>query len=154
MQSGFRYAFSLTHQHHDAEDLVQEAWLKLCKSRGRVDSKPLLFVTIRNLFIDQYRRNKLVVVESLENIVEPNKEDEILQLTLAVEDIDNAMRQLRPEEREMIFLNIAEGYTASEISKITQLSRNTILSLLHRGKIKLVDILKSDGLVKSSGTNS
>jgi len=144
LQSGFRYAYSLTHQHHDAEDLVQEAWLKLSKSPGRVESKPLLFVTIRNLFIDQYRRKNLVVLESLESVSELSKDDNALQLALTLEEIEIAMGTLRPEEREMIYLNAVEGYTASEISDITQLSRNTILSLIHRGKIKLVEYVKND----------
>jgi RNA polymerase sigma-70 factor (ECF subfamily) len=153
LQSGFRYAYSLTHQHHDAEDLVQEAWLKLCKAHGYVKDKPLLFVAIRHLFIDQYRRKNLVVLESLESVAEPATEDDLLQLTLMADDIDNAMNQLRPEEREVIFLNIVEGYTAREIAKLAKLSRNTILSLLHRGKIKLVAILKKDNAKGLSENN-
>lgn len=139
LQAGFRYAFSLTHQHHDAEDLVQEAWVRLSRLHGTVANKSLFFVTIRNLFIDQYRRKNLVLIDTLEPFNEPAVDDDLLQLTLTMEDIEQAMGSLRAEEREVIFLNIVEGYTAQEIAELTQRSRNTILSLLHRGKKKLVN---------------
>ncbi len=35
VQAGYRYAFSLSHNRHDAEDLVQQAWLKLTRRYGR-----------------------------------------------------------------------------------------------------------------------
>jgi len=144
LQAGFRYAFSLTHQHHDAEDLVQEAWIRLSRLYGNVANKSLFFVTIRNLFIDQYRRKNLVLIDTLEPINEPAADDDLLQLTLTADDIEQAMGSLRAEEREVIFLNIVEGYTAREIAELTQRSRNTILSLLHRGKKKLVNELQNE----------
>ena len=149
LQAGFRYAFSLTHQHHDAEDLVQEAWIRLSRLYGYVANKSLLFVTIRNLFIDQYRRKNLVLIDTLEPINEPAADDDLLQLTLTTEDIEQAMGSLRAEEREIIFLNIVEGYTAQEIAELTQRSRNTILSLLHRGKKKLVNELMNEATGES-----
>ena len=144
LQAGFRYAFSLTHQHHDAEDLVQEAWIRLSRLYGNVASKSLFFVTIRNLFIDQYRRKNLVLIDTLEPGNEPVADDDLLQLTLTSKDIEQAMAALRAEEREVIFLNIVEGYTAQEIAELTQRSRNTILSLLYRGKKKLVSALQNE----------
>ena len=56
LQAGYRYALSLTHHPHDAEDFVQTACLKLYSKKGRMKSKALLFKTIRNLFFDQQRR--------------------------------------------------------------------------------------------------
>lgn len=144
LQTGFRYAFSLTHQHHDAEDLVQEAWIRLSRLHGEVANKSLFFVTIRNLFIDQYRRKNLVLIDTLESVNEPAMEDDLLQLTLTAEDIEQALGLLRAEEREVIFLNLVEGYTAQEIAELTRRSRNTILSLLHRGKKKLVNALQNE----------
>lgn len=149
LQAGFRYAFSLTHQHHDAEDLVQEAWIRLSRLHGTVANKSLFFVTVRNLFIDQYRRKNLVLIDTLEPFNEPAAEDDLLQLTLTTEDIEQAMGSLRAEEREVIFLNIVEGYTAREIAELTQRSRNTILSLLHRGKKKLVNELQNESTGES-----
>jgi RNA polymerase sigma-70 factor (ECF subfamily) len=58
LQSGFRYALSLTHHQHDAEDLTQQAYLNLARSYGRVRTRSLLVRAIRNLFYDRYRRGK------------------------------------------------------------------------------------------------
>jgi RNA polymerase sigma-70 factor (ECF subfamily) len=44
---------------------------------------------------------------------------------------------LRTPEREALYLNVVEGYTAKEIGRLTDTSRNTVLSLIHRAKEKL-----------------
>jgi len=142
--AGFRYAYSLANRHHDAEDLVQEAWVRISALHGSVPNKSLLFTVIRNIFIDQYRRKNLVIIESLEGVAEPAGLDVELEFTMDAEVIDRALNQLRPEEREAIFLNVVEGYTAKEIATLTDKSRNTILSLLHRGKQKLVQLFSQE----------
>lgn len=144
LQHGYRYAYSLTQKPHDAEDLVQEAWLKLTASKGHVANKSLLFVTIRNLYIDQYRHKNLIVIDSLENSQEPEAQEKLAQNVEDSRDISQAFKQLRPEENEAIFLNIVMGYTALEISDLTNKSRNTVLSLISRGKKRLLNILSTD----------
>jgi DNA-directed RNA polymerase specialized sigma24 family protein len=56
--------------------------------------------------------------------------------------LPHQLASIRPEEREAIYLNIVEGYTAQEIAEITETSRNSILSLIHRGKKKLATHLE------------
>jgi len=54
VQAGFRYALSIARHHQDAEDLVQQAWMKLIRAYGKVEGTPVLFkqceisFTIRN----------------------------------------------------------------------------------------------------------
>ena len=124
-----------------AEDLVQEAWLKLYGRPGRDPSKSLFFTAIRNLFIDQYRRNKLVVFEPFDEEQTP-RDDELFPAPIAMEDLEPALAALRPEEREAIFLNSVEGYTAQEIADLTRRPRGTVLSLMQRGKKKMARILR------------
>ena len=71
LQSGFRYALSLSHHLEDSEDLVQEAWLNLCKAYGGVESRAVLFTAVRHLFIDQCRRRKVLQFCSLEDWMLP-----------------------------------------------------------------------------------
>lgn len=144
LNAGFRYALSLVHAEPDAEDLVQESWLRLYKKRGRRMNKSLLFRTIRNLFIDQYRRGKLAVFGQF------NEEQEYPDLTswshdVDMKDLELALAGLRPEEREAIFLNSVEGYTVDEIAVFSQRSRGTVLSLIHRGKQKMAKVLNQMG---------
>ncbi len=155
LQSGFRYACSLTHQHAEAEDLVQEAWLKLARrkpsERNRSWSKSLFFVTLRNLYIDRYRRNRLVVLEPLDEPLartslhdEPDNEQEI---AMDIQWLERSLSILRVEEREAIYLHLVEGYTAAEVAELTERSRNTVLSLIQRGRKKLVNALSQSGTV-------
>ena len=137
VQAGYRYALSIARHHQDAEDLVQQAWLKLQRAYGRVEGTPVLFRAIRNLFYDQKRRNKIVQFEPLESTPEPGKSE----ATGVGMDMDLLMRKLRPEEREALYLNVVEGFTATEISAQTGSPRGTILSHIHRARQKLAKAL-------------
>lgn len=140
LQAAYRYAFSLAHHGADAEDLVQDAWLRLHQKHRRV-TRSLLFTTVRNLYIDQYRRNKLIVFENFDE--ETTITDAaIIPDHTTMQDLEPALAQLRPEEREAIFLNSVEGYTIQEIADFTARPRGTVLSLVHRGKQKLAHLLK------------
>lgn len=135
LQSGYRYALSLTHNEQEAEDLVQDVWLKLYINSNNENSKALFFTAIRNLFIDRYRRKKLIVMEQFD---ESGIADEKLS-DITNSDIEKCLKKLRPEEREVLFLNGVEEYTAEEIAGITKQSSSTVLSLLSRGKKKFIN---------------
>jgi RNA polymerase sigma-70 factor (ECF subfamily) len=137
LQAGFRFALSLTHHTHDAEDLTQQSWLNLARRQGRVRDKSLLFRAIRNLFYDQYRRGKIVVFEPLEEEHVELAADDGGESALARGDLDVLLAELRVVEREALFLNCVEGYTAEEIAKLTGQPRGTVLSLLSRARRKL-----------------
>jgi RNA polymerase sigma factor (sigma-70 family) len=136
LQSGFRYAFSLSHHRHDAEDLAQEAWLKLCVRYGGATSRAALFTTIRNLFIDRCRRANILAFDSWDedppNLTAPEN-----AAPGAFADLDRLLKELRPGEREAIYLHYVEGHTAEEVGVITRQPRGTVLSLLHRALHKL-----------------
>ena len=137
LQAGYRFALPLTHHREEAEDLVQETWLNLCRRYGQVENRAVLFSALRNLFIDQCRRKKVVYFESLD-------QSEILDVpeTLPEEpgvkgELSELLGKLKPQEREMIFLHYYEGHTAEEIARMNDMSRGTVLSLLHRTVAKL-----------------
>jgi RNA polymerase sigma-70 factor (ECF subfamily) len=141
LQVAFRYAFSLTHHQCDAEDLVQSAWLKLLSMKAKVPAKNLLLVTIRNLFFDELRRRKIVsfcVLDEEEPTVCQSAEGS------AFGDIDALLSELRPEEREALFLYEVEGYTAAEISRLTGQPRGTVLSLMHRARQRLLKLAQNE----------
>ena len=133
LRSGFRYAYSLCHDYHDAEDYVQQAWFKLHRKYGRVDTKALLFKTIRNLRMDRIRRDKIVAFEPMEE----REFDSAEEVRASKDDVKAILSQLRDGEREALYLNVVEGYTAQEISEMTHTPRGSVLSLIHRAKNKL-----------------
>lgn len=136
LQSGFRYALALTHHRHDAEDLTQDAWVNLSRRYGVVASRGALFTAIRNLFIDRCRRARVIAFDSLEAAPAEFADAEAMAPgTLA--DLDRLLGELRPGEREAVYLHYVEGHTAEEVGVLTRQPRGTVLSLIHRAFKKL-----------------
>ncbi|HVR45008.1 MAG TPA: RNA polymerase sigma factor [Thermoanaerobaculia bacterium] len=148
LESAYRYAMSLTHEPADAEDLIQDACLAILAS-GAPWERPYLFATIRNRFIDRYRRRRKLTFVALgegdgSDGAEP-RFDEVVPDVLESGLLERALGSLRVEEREALFLAVVEGYTVEEIGRLTSRPRGTILSLLHRTKGKLRDLLGGSG---------
>ena len=154
-ERGFRYAMALTHEPDRAADLLQDACVSCLSARApwRVG---YLFSAIRSRFIDQYRRQMLAIVEPIgaeEELarvaVFPDSRDEET-VHADVDSLDRALGKLRAEEREALFLAAVEGYTAREIAELTGRPRVTILSVIHRARRKIRDLLRpSEGLKTS-----
>ncbi len=137
LQSGFRYAVSLTHDTHQAEDIIQDAWLAVMKADGPL-SRSYLFSAIRSRFLNANRREKLVLIVSPDELAEIEQksiDDDLPDLNTAL--LNDAIGELRSVEREVLFLMVVEGYTAKEVADLTDRPRGTVLSLLHRGKQKI-----------------
>ena len=137
VQHGYRFALSLTNDRHEAEDLVQQACLKVIAKRGKIPSMAYLLTAIRNLFYDKVRRSKLIAFESLEKM--ESAIPAISTTSFGVKmDLESSLNQLSAEEREVIYLNCVEGYTASEMAPMLDKPRSTILNLLSRAKNNLI----------------
>lgn len=147
LDAGYRYALSLTHDVTEAEDLVQDASLALLASGGSWE-RSYFFATVRNRFIDRYRRSRKVMFLALEP--DDGTATDARDFTWEAPDVletgllKQALGKLRTEEREALFLAVVEGYTAEEIGRMTDRPRGTILSLLHRAKRKLRELLGGD----------
>lgn len=145
LQGGFRYALSLTHNESYAEDIVQDACLNMVKGKKEWN-KRLFFTIIRNRFIDLYRHSKKLDIYSVDGrqqrtadwSVKPNTETSLAN----AEILDSVMGKINHDQREALYLSVVEGYTAKEISQLTQTTRNTVLSHIHRARHKLAALLK------------
>lgn len=138
VQAGYRYAYSLTHNRHDAEDLVQQACLRVFQLKGKLGEKKYLFVVIRNLYIDRWRAQQRGSTQNMgSDFDQPDGAANHVDVVDNRIDVESMLAGLRFEERELLYLNCVEGYSAAEIGEITGTSRNTILSQLARAKKKL-----------------
>ena len=140
LQRGYRYAFALTGDEPRAEDLLQDAWTSVLQAGGPRD-KAYLFRSIRNRWIDHHRRSQVVAFEPMpdEEPPGPPEGDWADRDTMA-----RALEILRPDEREALFLCVVEGHTAEEVAQRTGRPRNTVLSLLHRGRGRLKEWFEAD----------
>lgn len=149
LNAGYRYALSLASDHQDAEDLVHDAWIRLDRRYGKCSDKPLLFRTIRNLYIDQYRRRqKIQFSEFDENhfdqLNHENSHRSIENSLMNADEMQMVLERLRDVEREALYLSVVEGYTADEVAQMMESTRGTVLSLVHRSKAKLRQWLTPD----------
>ena len=134
LQRSYRYALSLVREPSEAEDLVQEACVRISRQGGPWRLSYLITV-IRNRYIDQYRRSRKIRFQPLEVDVstEPTAEDD----DGLGDAMTKALGRLRSEERELVYMAVVEGYSTSEIARITGRPRGTVLSSIHRAKQKL-----------------
>lgn len=138
LQSAYRYAHALCAHAEMAEDLVHESWLKLLAKHGTKPDRALLFRVIRNLFIDSVRHSARFPSDSFEeHVVSDQAGFDPSQFASHDLVLAQALTELRSVDREVLFLWVFEGYTAAEIAELTEQSRNTVLSQIHRSKGKL-----------------
>ena len=141
IQAGYGFAVSLTHHPEDAEDLVQQACFRVISKKGRLESRAYLFKTIRNLHYDILRRRKVVRFESIDESTTPPSDSISMTPELGIQmDLESKLNQLETEEREVLFLNCVEGYTAAELSTMMEKPRSTVLNILSRAKTKMAEL--------------
>lgn len=139
LNAGYRYALSLSASDCDAEDLVHDAWVRLMRHQRYSPDKPLLYRTIRNLYIDRFRRRRKfpeVEYQEFDQDLVGSAADQSSDLIKA-DEMNEVLARLRDQERETLFLSVVEGYTVDEIASLTDRARGTVLSQIHRTKAKL-----------------
>jgi len=103
--AGYRYAFALSANKQDAEDLLHDAWLRLVSRYGHSPDKPLLFRTIKNLFVDNLRHNTVVSnYERMERHQSGSHRGEMDSMDSA-DLLDQHLVKLKHNEREVLFLD-------------------------------------------------
>lgn len=155
----YHFAYRLTADPHDAQDLLQEALLKAYKSFQRFEAGTSfdrwVYQIIYRLFIDTYRKKKRrPFVGSLDEPL-PNMEQEKAadvpdasqipeDLTLRSElgqIIDESLKKLPDEFRAAVILCDIQGFSYEEISQILKCSLGTVRSRIHRGRRLLRGLL-------------
>jgi RNA polymerase sigma-70 factor (family 1) len=127
------YANSLTNDPHLAEDIVQNVFMSIWKNRNKLKEefviKSYLYKSVYNEFIDQYRKNKKVLVldkkyiDALTYFVEEEDEKSLEKLIYIVKkEID----KLPPKCKQTFLLSKEEGLTNLEISQYLNISIKSV----------------------------
>jgi RNA polymerase sigma-70 factor (ECF subfamily) len=165
----YNYAYHFTHNEEDANDLVQETYMKAFKSidsyQEGSNAKAWLFRILKNNFINEYRKkvSRPTSVE-YEEVINFHEEEEdtpystYSDLRLEIfehmmgDEVTKAINELPIDFREVILLCDIEGFSYEEISKIVEIPIGTVRSRLHRArnglKERLRDYAKSLGFDK------
>jgi len=143
LNQGYRYALALVHDKHQAEDILQDAWLGVLQANGP-HQKAYLFKAIRSRYLNQNKRAQLVPMVPLDPNETINDETQPPEnILLEIDELEAHLEVLRPVERETLFLFAVEGYTAEEIAQYSGNPRGTVLSLIHRARQKLKSSISS-----------
>lgn len=159
IHSMYNFAFRLAMDEDDANDLVQDTYLKAFRfinsfQRG-TNAKAWLFRILKNSFINDYRKKSKepakVDYQEIETFY--NSEDaeadnittdlrvETLQEMIG-DEVANALNALAVDFRTVIILADIEGFTYEEMAKILNIPIGTVRSRLHRARNLLKDKLK------------
>ncbi len=127
-----------------ADDILQESYLRfLCASwpeGGEVNCRRYLFRIATNLLRDHWRRPQATNLEDVpQQFLAAADFSERVDLQAA---LDPALAQMRPRDRQILWLAHAEGYSHREIAEITGLGTASIRLMLFRARRKMARLLR------------
>jgi len=151
----FRFLLYLTRDQAEAEDLFQEAWLRVVSYGSprpdRGDLKPWLLTIVLNLHRDMLRKKRvrrlfLVKQFGLEKPRSVRAEQRsplsmdpthLSEQAALQRDIDQAVAVLTEKQRRVFLLSEVEGLAQAEIAGILEIPLGTVKSLLYRAVKRL-----------------
>ena len=165
----YRTALRMTRSEADAEDLVQETYIRAFRFRDQftlgTNMKAWLFRILTNTFINTYRRKVAQPeVTDLEGVDEsslyrrmaderaasssPDPEAELLSRVVDSE-VTDALEELPEKFRTAVLLDV-EGFSYKEIAEMLGIPIGTVMSRLHRGRKflqkRLYDLARERGI--------
>jgi len=153
MDSLYSAALRMTSDEGDAQDLVQDVYLRAYRFFDRFEKgtnfKAWLFKILKNIYINRYRKElkapQMVDISDAEMSGDmpatTTPEDEVFD-GLLDDDITSAVDALPEEFRLTIILSDLEGFSYKEIAEILNCPIGTVMSRLHRGRKLLRESLR------------
>jgi RNA polymerase sigma-70 factor (ECF subfamily) len=162
-------AMRMTRNSADAEDLVQEAYLRAYRSFATFEAgtnlRAWLFRILTNTYINTYRAKQRRPIETdladvedlymyrrLGSLVETSRsaEDQLMDL-FTDDEVKEALESLPENFRIPVLLADVEGFSYKEIAEMVDVPIGTVMSRLHRGRKamqkRLLDYAQARGLV-------
>ncbi|MBS1518911.1 MAG: sigma-70 family RNA polymerase sigma factor [Bacteroidetes bacterium] len=144
------YAYKITGNQLDSDDLLQETFLRAFRFFDKFEKgtncKAWLFRIMKNLFINKYRKKQKepgkVDYAEIENFydnirsskIDSNNLQEKVFSNLLDDDLLNALNSLQDDFKTVVILCDLEGLSYEEIAEFVQCPIGTVRSRLHRGR--------------------
>jgi RNA polymerase sigma-70 factor (ECF subfamily) len=150
----FSTALRMTRNRSDAEDLVQETYIKGWRSfhtfQEGTNLRAWLFRIMTNTYINKYnaqkRKGTEVELDDIEELflykrlgsidqsqLSSSAEDQMLEL-FTDDEVKNAIESLPEDFRIPVLLSDVDGFSYKEISEMLEIPMGTVMSRLHRGR--------------------
>lgn len=114
----------------DAEDIVQEAFVKFWRRNHSIDNRALLYATVRSIALDfirrdsrRARREQIAYAEAAESTEPEFRFEDETQMALAA-----ALERLPHDQREVVVMKVWNELTFAEIAEALGISQNTAAS--------------------------
>jgi RNA polymerase sigma-70 factor (ECF subfamily) len=142
MKTAYYIALGLVHNHQDALDISQEAFIKAFRRIKSFDAErpffPWFYQLMKNLCIDHLKRisrMKEVPIDGIQ-VLDEKKEDKEMKRALW-----KGIEELTFEQREVIILRYFRQFSYQEISEIIDKPLGTVMSSLYYAKKRLKEIV-------------
>jgi len=152
LDAAFNYARWLTKNAADAEDVVQDAYvrgLRFFSSLRNDDARSWLLTIVRNTWYGRFPRTRGVTPITVSDDMTHDRADDgldpeaLLLQRQTVETVQRAVQELPAEFREVIVLRELEGLSYKEIAAVAGIPIGTVMSRLARARERLQSILAS-----------
>lgn len=148
-QKLYRVAYRLLEDACDAEDVVQEAYIKLWNKRDELirveNSEAYCVILLRNLCLDFLRTKKKHLFQSTEDTVISDQQvlsDEIETID-EIKHIETIIDLLPEQQRKIIKLRHFDDYSNEEIEEIMGLTSVNVRVLMSRARKKIRELFNS-----------
>jgi RNA polymerase sigma factor (sigma-70 family) len=143
----FRFANRLLEDREEAEDMVQEVYIKLWNRRDKLDEyrsvEALAMVTTRNLCLDKIRNRKIKTekLKDLQHEMMESQQEEKKDLSDIIQKVHQIIQTLPEQQRMIIQLRDIEGYDFEEIAELLEMNENAVRVNLSRARKKIRESL-------------
>ncbi len=170
----FSTAMRMTRNRNNAEDLVQETFIKAWRSfatyQQGTNLRAWLFRIMTNTYINKYNAQQRKPTETeLDDVEElflykrlgavdqsqlsQSAEDQMLSM-FTDDEVKNALEELPDQFRIPVLMSDVEGFSYKEIAEILEIPLGTVMSRLHRGRKSMQKMLyeyaKKRGLINEA----
>jgi len=152
MDSVYSLALGMTRDATEAEDLVQDTYLRACRFfdtfQRDTNFRAWLFTILRNIYINRYRREsrgpQMVDISGIQmssEVTSDSTPENDIFSRLLDDDVTDAMNSLPTSFHTAVVLSDLEGLSYKEIAEELDIPIGTVMSRLYRGRKLLRDRL-------------
>ena len=151
----YTICFDILKNNSDAEDAVAETFLRVAQNFTKIshkicpETRNYIVIISRNISIDILRKNnsKIEYIDEIENeVCEYSSLEENVVSQIMCDTYSKALLKLSQKYYDVLYLNIAKGFSPKDISLFTGDKEDTIRKRILKAKKKLTEIIEKEDM--------